>query len=84
MKVAHFGEPFSDEQSLDLPLGEEVYVGLFITSHNPDVLEKAIFSDVRLIAPAWKGLVPYRDYLGSVLEILDVQAGASRSHLSHA
>ena len=78
IRVAHFGEPYSDERSLELPLGEEVYVGLFITSHNPDVLEQATFTDVRLIGPAWKGLVPYRDYLGSALEILDVHSGSSR------
>ena len=48
------------------------YVGLALCSHNADVTERAIFSDVRIVRPAKDGFVPYRDYIGSVLEILDV------------
>lgn len=77
MAVAKAGEPLGGEVSIDLPLGDEVYVGLFVTSHNPDVVEKAMFADVRIVMPAWKGLTPYRDYLGSNLEILDTQTGES-------
>lgn len=78
MSVACAGDPVGGEVSLELPLGDEVYIGLFVTSHNPDVIEKAIFTDVRIVVPAWKGLVPYRDYLGSSLEVLDMQTGESR------
>jgi Tol biopolymer transport system component len=31
--------------------------------------------NLRWIIPAWKGLVPYKDYIGSRLEILDVVTG---------
>ena len=34
-----------------------------------------IFRDVRIIRPAKDDFVPYRDFIGSVLEILDVQSG---------
>ncbi len=78
MSVAFFGEPFGEERSLELPLGDEVHVGLFISSHNADVMEHAVFSEVRLVLPAPKTLVPYRDYLGSNLEIMDIEAGRSR------
>lgn len=73
--AARFGEPFVVSRLADLPLGDEVYVGLALCSHNPDVVERAIFRDVRLIRPAHEGFVPYRDYLGSELEILDVATG---------
>ena len=59
----------------DLNLGDEVLVGLALCSHNPDVVERAVFSNVRIIRPAKDGFVPYRDYIGSVLELLDVQSG---------
>ena len=59
----------------DVALGDEVYAGLFLCSHNPDVVEKAVFRDVRIIRPAKDGFVPYRDYIGSHLEILDVASG---------
>ncbi|QHV99104.1 TolB family protein [Spirosoma endbachense] len=75
MRVAKFGEPFVTEQVSDLNLGDEVYVGLFIGSHNKDVLERGVFRDVRISVPAHDGLVPYRDYLASNLEILDVATG---------
>jgi hypothetical protein len=75
MSVARFGEPFTVSTVSDLALGDEVYAGLFLCSHNPDVVEKAVFRDVRIIRPAKDGFVPYRDYIGSHLEILDVASG---------
>jgi len=75
MRVAKFGEPFVTQQVTDLALGEQVYVGLFISSHNKDVLEQGVFRDVRISVPAPESLVPYRQYLASNLEILDVTTG---------
>jgi hypothetical protein len=77
MSVARFGDPFVSEQVF-LPLGEEVYVGLFVCSHNKDVIEKAVFRDVRITLPASENFVPYRDYIGSDLEILDLATGHRR------
>ena len=73
--AAKFGDPFVTTEIQDLPLGDEVLVGLALCSHNPDVIERAVFSNVRIIRPAKEGFVPYRDYIGSVLELLDVQSG---------
>ncbi len=78
MAVARFGEPFVTEQVSDEPLGDEVYVGLFVCSHNNNVIEKAAFQDVRITVPAKDDFVPYRDYIGSNLEILDVLSGHRR------
>lgn len=74
MSVARFGEPFVSEQ-VSLALGDEVYVGLFVCSHNKDVVEKAVFHDVRITVPASNNFVPYRDYIGSNLEVMDVATG---------
>jgi TolB protein len=75
MSVARFGEPLTASALPDLALGDEVYVGLFLCSHNPAVVERAVFHDVRVIRPAKDGFVPYRDYIGSILEILDLATG---------
>jgi hypothetical protein len=56
-------------------LNEEVYAGLFICSHNENVIEQAVFSNVRIIIPPAKDYRPYRDYIGSHLELMDVQTG---------
>ena len=76
---AHFGEPFVTCELTNLDLGDEVYAGLYICSHTADVVEKAVFRDVRIIRPAKTGFVPYRDYIGSTLEILDIESGKAET-----
>jgi TolB protein len=75
MSVAHFGEPFVTEQITDVDLKDDVYVGVFICSHNKDVLEKVSFDNVRIIVPAKENFVPYKDYIGSNIETMDVFTG---------
>ena len=75
MSVARFGEPFVTEQIADVDLGDNPYVGLFVCAHNPDDIHKVLFDNVRIIVPAKENFVPYRDYIGSNLEILDVDTG---------
>ena len=73
--VAKFGEPFVKTETSDINLGDEVYVGLFISAHNKDVTEKATFRDVRISVPAKENFVPYREYIGSQIELMDVPSG---------
>jgi TolB protein len=73
--AAKYGDPFTSASIFDVPLGDDVFVGLALCSHNADVTERAVFRDVRIIRPARDTFVPYRDFIGSVLEILDVQSG---------
>ena len=75
MSVAHFGEPFVTQEIAVVNLGDDVYVGLFICSHNKDVTEKVSFDNVRITIPAKDDLVPYKDYLGSHIETMDVITG---------
>ena len=75
MSVAHYGEPFTTVQAGQIDLGEEVYLGLFVCSHEDDVVEKATFQDVRIVAPVKAGFERGRDPFGSRLEILDVASG---------
>jgi hypothetical protein len=73
--AAKYGDPFTRAEVSDVDLGDEVLVGLALCSHNPDVMERAIFRDVRIVRPAPDTFVPYRDFIGSVLEILDLDTG---------
>ncbi len=75
MAVAHAGSPLQSIEGIELDLGDEVYVGLYVCSHNPDVIEKGVFSNVRITIPAPSDFKPYRDYIGSRLEILNVKTG---------
>ncbi len=54
---------------------KEYYIGLFVCSHNPDVIEEALFHNTRLSIPAKNDFVPYTDYIGSRLEVLDIRTG---------
>ena len=78
MSVAQFGKPFVTTILDDHQLGDEVHVGLFVCSHNPEVIEQARFKTVRITVPAPETFVPYRDFIGSRLETLDVESGDRR------
>ena len=73
--AARYGEPFVSRELTNLDLGDAVLAGLFACSHNGDVVETAKFRDVRIIRPAKPNFVPYRDFIGSHLEILEVHQG---------
>ncbi len=75
MSTAKFGKEFTTVTLPDFKLPNQVFVGIFICSHNSEVIEKAIFSNVRIIKPAPADLVQYRDYLSSNLEIMDIKTG---------
>ncbi|HET9635751.1 MAG TPA: DUF5050 domain-containing protein [Gemmatimonadaceae bacterium] len=75
MSVARYGDTLVSTQLTDLALPDTVYVGLFVCAHNDSVVERGEFSNVRITIPPKTGYVPYRDYLGSNLEILDVGTG---------
>jgi TolB protein len=64
MSVAHFGEPYTQLKAENIDLGDEVYVGLFVCSHNKDVVEKAWFDNVRINKPIKENFAPYREYIG--------------------
>jgi len=78
MSVAHFGNVFDAPKQVSIDLGKEVYLGLFVCSHNKDVVERATFDNVRITRPAPDNFVAYRDYIGSDLEIMDVATGVRR------
>ena len=75
MSIARFGDTLVTHRLDSIALPDTVYVGLFVCAHNDSVVERAEFTNVRITVPAGPGLVPYRDYLGSSLEILDVGSG---------
>ncbi len=75
MSVARFGDEFERTELRGVDLPDDVYVGLFVSSHNEDVIEKAAFSNVRIVLPPAEGDVAYQDYIGSNLEIMDVETG---------
>jgi TolB protein len=76
MRAAIYGEPFVADTVNDIDLGDEVYVGLFVGSHNADVVETGVFSNVRLTIP-FKGVADNETQmkLGSNLEILEIASG---------
>ena len=75
MSVARRGDPLASDTLAGVDLGDEVLVGLFVCSHNPEVRESATFRNVRITVPAPDDFRPYRDYIGSTLETVDVETG---------
>jgi Tol biopolymer transport system component len=75
MSVAQFGDTLVTQELSGVSLPDTVYVGLFVCAHNETVVERATFSNVRITTPPKRDFVPYRDYIGSNLEILDIATG---------
>jgi TolB protein len=75
MSVARFGEPLQMVQVDDLELGDELYVGLYVCSHEVDVVEQAAFDNVRIVVPVKAGFNRDADPFGSHLEILEIASG---------
>jgi len=82
VSVAKYGEPFISESFQADFINDEVYVGLFVCSHNANNMEQVKYSNVRIVLPAPETLVPYKEYLGSHLEILDIETGNRVIHFS--
>jgi TolB protein len=75
MRAAIYGEPFQTDTITGLDLGDEVYVGLFVGSHNADVLETGVFSNVSITVPLKGDRITQMMTLGSNLEVLEVASG---------
>jgi Tol biopolymer transport system component len=80
--VARFGETFVSQTLTGVVAGAALHVGLYVCSHNNTVRETAVFRNVRLVRPAKIGFAPYREYLASAVETLDVATGWRRVHFT--
>lgn len=78
MKTAKKGEPFTIVEVSDVELRNEVFAGIYISAHNADVVETAVFKNVRITKPAPADMTQYQQYLGSRLEILDIETGIQK------
>jgi TolB protein len=72
--AAVFGENYRSVRQ-EVALSGEAHVGLFVGSSEGGAVERAVFSNVRVIIPAAPDFKPYSDYLGSHLEVMDVATG---------
>lgn len=73
LSVARFGDPFWTVEVPFFDFPEELFAGLFICSHNPDVVETAEFDNVRIVIPAAPDFRPYQDYIGSHIELMNME-----------
>ncbi|MBO0931735.1 TolB family protein [Fibrella aquatilis] len=76
MRVAKFGQPFEVREVANIDLGDDVYVGLFIGSHNKDVVEQGLFQDVRISVPVKPDVPAGQMKLGSRLELMNIATGS--------
>lgn len=75
MSTARFGEDFIEVRLDSTAMDNEVYIGLYVCSHNEDIVETATFRNVRIVRPVDPEYRPYRDYIGSRLEVMDIGTG---------
>ncbi|WP_431200390.1 TolB family protein [Mucilaginibacter sp. P25] len=82
MSVSHFGEKYLVQKLENIDLGNNVVAGLFICAHTNKFTEEADFFNTRIYNTAPKELVQYKEYLGSALEIMDINTGLRQVVLS--
>ena len=76
MRAAIYGQPFMTDTIAGIDLGDEVYVGLFVGSHDSDVLETGVFGNVSITVPfTGEADGNTRMTLGSNLELLEIASG---------
>lgn len=75
LSTAKKGEAFTTVQTKDINLKNEIIAGIYVCAHNPEVVEEAVYRNVRIIKPAPEDLVQYQEYLGSRMEVLDIETG---------
>ncbi len=76
MRAANVGEPLQTVGERMISYKEEVFAGLFISSHNPEVFEEAKVWNVRIDQPVADSYNPYDDgFLGCRLETINVFDG---------
>ncbi|MDX1640450.1 MAG: hypothetical protein R3220_02045 [Balneolaceae bacterium] len=78
MKTAKKGDPFTVVEVSDIELRNELFAGIYISAHNENVVETAVFRNVRITKPAPEDLVQYQQYLGSRLEVFDIETGIQK------
>jgi Tol biopolymer transport system component len=80
LRAAHEGEPLQQIGMHQMnSMKDEVLAGLFICSHNADVMEEAKMWNVRIDQPVANKYDPYKEgFLGSRLEILSVSDGSRK------
>ena len=74
-RISKNGEPMTEVGKVKLEMNESVLTGMFIGSHEVDVIEKAEFWNVRIEKPAAEGVDGYQTPSPSRLEILNVETG---------
>ena len=72
-RISKNNQPLLEVARVELNMEESVLAGMFIGSHNVDVVEKAEFWNVRIEKPAAEGVDGYQSPSPSRLEILDVE-----------
>ncbi len=74
-RVSKDGRPLQEVGKVKLETGHSVFAGMFVSSHNEEVIEKARFSNVRLEKPAPEDVDGYQTPSPSRLEVLNIETG---------
>jgi TolB protein len=69
------GQPLEEGGRVKLKMSPSVRAGMFVSSHNEEVVESAVFRNVRLEKPAPQGVDGYQKPSPSRMEVLNIETG---------
>lgn len=73
--IGKFGEPLDIQEIPDVNLRNEVLAGLFVHSDDPEKVAEVSFRNVRIVKPFPENEPRNQRYLGSRMEMLNVETG---------
>ena len=74
-RAAARGSSLEEVGRIDIGLPGEAHAGLFLCSHNAEIVETAVFGNLRIDVPAKDGVNGYADPPRSRMEIVDAGTG---------
>lgn len=75
LSTSKFGEELKYIETEGDFINNEAYIGLFLSPGNFNTHGEVSFRNVRIIKPVDPDYQPYRDYIGSNLEVMDIETG---------
>ncbi len=76
MKAAKMAEPLQELDEFEVDLNNEIFAGLYLSSGNRDDTPSSVsFKNVRIVKPAPEDFEYYQDFLGSRMEVIDIETG---------
>ncbi len=76
--AAKMGQPLKNKGTVSIKFPDSLLAGIFISSQNNEESSVCKFSNTRIYQMVKPDFIPYHDYIGSQLEIIDIETNVRK------